>query len=199
MSKQSSCGICHMTRRHFLKTAAAAGALAAFARHSFAGTPHAASRDVSLFAACGLYCGACESLHRSMEAKQSSAIQCLGCWSNEKPPAYGEKCQVRSCCKKRKIKTCGECDDFPCPTIQTFFTGGPRYELREKYLWQINKDGLAAWLADQKKRWTCTACGSSFAYGDKRCPECGKPVLTAEEELADFNKTKSSIIRHGGR
>lgn len=187
-----------VTRRDFIRTAAAAASCLAVCRAGVAAGAGSSAlpTDARPFAACGLYCGACESYLRGVGAPPSQA-ECLGCWSLRKPPSYGPNCQVRACCRGRKIRTCGECPDFPCPTIRKFFAGGARYELREKYLLEIRKSGLETWLAGQRKRWTCASCGTAFAYGDHRCGKCGKPVLTAEQELEDFKKAKSSGAASG--
>gem|GEM_PF-727297 len=207
MVKQDSvCTACQasrlcVTRRDFIRTATAAAACLAVCRARLAdgAGPSALPPDDALpFAACGLYCGACESYLKGVGAPPSQA-ECLGCWSDRKPPAYGQNCQVRACCRNRKIKSCGECHDFPCPTIRKFLAGGARYELREKNLMEIRKSGLEAWLAGQKRRWTCVSCGEAFAYGDHRCRKCGKPVLTAEQELQEFKKARSSGAASGSR
>ena len=41
------------------------------------------------------------------------------------PPGRGissksDSCPVKSCCEKKGLQHCGECDDFVCPLLHTF-------------------------------------------------------------------------------
>ncbi len=158
--------------------------LSATETKSSASEAAASNLGYTLEAACGLYCGAC---NRTLRTKTTSG--CGGCKS-PKGAAFKSRCPILACKKYKadKLASCGECDDYPCDTIETFFSGSPRYELREKYLNTISKNGLDAWLAEMETRWTCEKCNAPYGYGDAKCPKCERMVYTAAEELAAWKK-----------
>jgi hypothetical protein len=57
-------------------------------------------------------------------------INCLGCTSDsERLFSYCEVCQIRKCAKKKQVKNCAYCDDYPCDKLGDFFRMAP--EARE--------------------------------------------------------------------
>jgi len=58
--------------------------------------------DVSLIAACGLYCAACGKFRSN---------KCPGCAGNEK----ATWCKIRTCCSEKKIANCSSCQEFSNP------------------------------------------------------------------------------------
>ena len=150
----------------------------------------ATARKGEMIAPCGLYCGACSAMLKSLKAERTSDVVCLGCLSS-KGGEYTKKCEIRKCAKRKKVTSCGECDDYPCEKISEFTKQGadnPKYALRKKYLDEVDKNGLQAWSREQEKRWTCTQCREPFGYDDDKCPKCGADVHSAREELAEFLK-----------
>ena len=141
-------------------------------------------------AACGIYCGACPAFLKSMKAKRSSEVGCLGCLSS-KVGKFASKCEIRSCAKSKGVESCGVCESYPCEKITDFMEAAPdkaKYGLRKKYLDGIAEEGLPRWQEDAKKRWCCTECGEPFGYADQSCPECDTAVYSAEKEYADYLK-----------
>jgi len=71
------------------------------------------TKDESLVAYCGLYCGAC---------KRYLADKCLGCAKNEK----ATWCKVRSCCQENNYRTCTNCqthkEQMECKKFNNFFS-----------------------------------------------------------------------------
>jgi hypothetical protein len=65
------------------------------------------TREYPLFSVCGLNCGLCPRFYTDGESK------CPGCagsgFSAVHPP-----CGVLSCCQRKELAYCYECDDFPC-------------------------------------------------------------------------------------
>ncbi len=59
---------------------------------------------------CGLLCSDC-SFHETMD--------CKGCMNMDKP-FWADSCPVKSCCEKKGLQHCGECDEFVCDLLHTF-------------------------------------------------------------------------------
>ena len=59
---------------------------------------------------CGLRCSDCSF---------REAMGCKGCVNMDKP-FWADSCPVKSCCEKKGLQHCGECDDFVCPLLHTF-------------------------------------------------------------------------------
>lgn len=59
---------------------------------------------------CGLTCENCE---------YKEKCNCGGCIATEGKPFHGG-CEVAECAKKRKIRFCGECCDFPCELLKRY-------------------------------------------------------------------------------
>jgi hypothetical protein len=57
---------------------------------------------------CGLSCECCPTELRSM---------CRGCRQTGGAPFWG-RCQVASCCQRRRLKHCGECNHFACHQLK---------------------------------------------------------------------------------
>jgi len=65
------------------------------------------TRSYPRFAACGLNCGLCPRYYTA------GTSRCPGCsgegFSNVHPP-----CGILSCCQRKELEYCFECDEFPC-------------------------------------------------------------------------------------
>ena len=53
---------------------------------------------------CGIACDSCD---------RKEEVGCKGCLNMELP-FWGGECLVKSCCEKKGLHHCGECDIFPC-------------------------------------------------------------------------------------
>lgn len=74
-------------------------------------------RGYPRFSACGLNCGLCPRHHTG---GTSRCPGCAGAGFSQKHPA----CGVLSCCQRRGLDYCFECDLFPCKR----FDGADRYD-----------------------------------------------------------------------
>ena len=75
------------------------------------GTVILSKRNLSMIESrCGLRCSDCSF---------REAMGCNGCVNMEKP-FRADSCPVKSCCEKKGLQHCGECDDFVCPLLHTF-------------------------------------------------------------------------------
>ena len=59
---------------------------------------------------CGLCCATCE---------YKKENNCKGCISSGGKPFHGE-CEIAECAKKKNIRFCGECSDFPCDILKKY-------------------------------------------------------------------------------
>ena len=66
------------------------------------------NRSYPLFSACGLNCGLCPRFHTD---GSSRCPGCAGEGFSEVHPA----CGILSCCRRKGIEYCFQCEDFPCP------------------------------------------------------------------------------------
>ena len=62
-----------------------------------------------LFSACGLNCGLCPNFHLHATGK----FRCPGCGGEGFAEAR-PSCGILSCCQRKAIEFCYECDNFPC-------------------------------------------------------------------------------------
>jgi hypothetical protein len=105
--------------------------------------------DVTLAAACGLYCGDCEHLES----------RCRGCGQVQGKPFWTaqykvEVCPLYGCCVNQKhLEHCGLCTEFPCDTFGSLRDPSLSDEeaeqalkKRQNNLLQRKKIGTAAWL-----------------------------------------------------
>jgi len=76
-------------------------------------------------------------------------------------------CAIRKCAKRRNVRVCPECEDYPCKRIHTLAASEATL-LHDGG--QIRKVGLDKWIAQQEQR---TEAG--FCYSDVRCLPCTVP------------------------
>jgi len=121
-----------------------------------------------LIAPCGINCGVCRTHMRERNP-------CPGCRADGKPKTR-TTCKIKTCEKRisRKVDYCSTCTEFPCPTLSRL---DDRY--RTKYrmsvignLLMINDFGFRKFVANENRRWICSACGGKLCLHEPRCPEC---------------------------
>ena len=129
----------------------------------------------NMVAPCGLDCSLCSAAHKKKNP-------CPGCTGTDeyKPEFCSTRCTIIQCgkIKANKYRFCDECPDFPCEFS---------YERENRYMSQyvmkespftnlkiIREKGMAAFLDDQKEKWTCKECGGVVSVHDDICSVCGK-------------------------
>ncbi|MBP1928133.1 ribosomal protein S27AE [Methanolinea mesophila] len=125
----------------------------------------------ALIAPCGMNCGVCIAHLRERNP-------CPGCRGPDAgKPVTRTRCKIKTCgtLRERNAKYCFECEQFPCERLQHL---DKRY--RTKYhasvvenLETIKKSGIRKFLADEKRRWTCSRCGGTVSIHGARCSRCG--------------------------
>jgi hypothetical protein len=120
----------------------------------------------ALIAPCGMDCAICMAHLRQKN-------QCPGCNSPDR--RHHANCHIFSC-ETRTGTYCHTCTKFPCRWILQL---DRRY--RTKYrmsmvenLAAIKKEGIRAFLKNERERWTCRCCGGTIDVHHYRCTVCGK-------------------------
>ena len=140
---------------------------------------------IELVGYCGLYCGACTH-HRSsfrdgahlLEELQpgtdTAGYQCQGCRSAKLNIHPGcRECKIRACATAKGFEHCGACPELPCQMMRDFVADGHVHHLDVlDRLAELNQSGSAAWLSEQRERWTCE-CGREYSWYEKSCRNCG--------------------------
>jgi hypothetical protein len=123
--------------------------------------------NAHLIAPCGMNCGICMAHLRERN-------RCPGCRS---PGWLHRNCRIRTCADMPG-KYCFSCSAFPCRNVQRL---DARY--RKKYgmsmienLEAIRTGGIRKFVAGEKERWACPACGGTVNVHRHCCTKCGMPV-----------------------
>lgn len=155
------------TRRKFcrtclLLTVAGAGTAALFGRTGSvlknSGTRRGEEEEMpEMIASCGLICTGCpafiatrendDGLRRKTAEEWSKMfhadikpadINCDGCLSNSKRLfAHCFECEIRKCCRERKVANCAECPEFACKKISDFMAMVPEARAKLEELRKI--------------------------------------------------------------
>lgn len=123
-----------------------------------------------LFAPCGMNCMVCFT-HCSTN---KACGGCLG--TDESKPGHCRTCLRKNCAAERELSYCYECSDFPCRRIRDLDRSyRKRYgvSLIEQSLF-VKENGIELFLENERKRYTCAACGGVISLHDHRCSECGR-------------------------
>lgn len=127
---------------------------------------------------CGLYCGNCLFYQNTVKGTGTDPgdgmiYMCRGCNSGEVTP-WCTDCGIKTSCRNKEIRTCIECDSFPCDMMNGFMND-PEYPYHRdvpEMMRLLDEMGLEAWAEEMKKRYTCDTCGEQFTYFDRKCPRC---------------------------
>lgn len=107
---------------------------------------------------CGIYCGGCKNYKEN--------ANCMGCRYEE---TLVDDCPTRSCAMAKGLLHCGECGDFPCPTLKEFYEDGMRHHaVALRNIQRIMEVGHEEWLREQEQQHTCQ-CGRRKLWFAERC------------------------------
>lgn len=157
---------------------------------------------------CGLYCGACDTLLANEQDRvgllarrwkmSAEALTCRGCKSGV-ASVWCTKCEIRRCAMARGVEFCFECTDYPCNQLRAFAADdSPHHSVVLKNLEAIRVKGVAAWLEEQKARWSCPQCGTRFSWYDRRCGRCRQRLYDCRGEEADLRSAGGRGAVGGG-
>ena len=75
--------------------------------------------------------------------------KCTGCKGPvETMAAHCQKCEIRPCAEKKGVKSCAECDEFPCEKVKAFHAKKMGAKAAANCE-EIKKIGYDKWLAKQ--------------------------------------------------
>ncbi len=126
----------------------------------------------AMFAPCGMNCAVC---YKHVGIRKY-AKNCEGCLKSDiGKPEHCRKCKIKICAEAKKHTHCFECIDFPCKLINS---------LEKSYIKRYNisliensklakSKGIAKFMEQDRKKWTCPECGGAFSLHDGICSECG--------------------------
>lgn len=117
-------------------------------------------QDFKLLAFCGLYCGGCGSY------KENFSVGCKGCRIE---PNLVSDCPTIPCAQRKGLLHCGECPEFPCEMMTSFYSDGIKHHaLALKNIRRIQEIGAETWLSEQDKLHTCS-CGIRKLWFETEC------------------------------
>lgn len=164
--------------------------------------------DLSLAAACGLFCTACslyigttedpERLKTIAERIQRPVedLECYGCRSEKRSFFCKNHCKMMNCTAEKGIRFCVECSEYPCEDLKAFQQQQPhRNELWESQE-RIKDAGFETWYKEMMDHYACPACGTINSAYDLDCRKCGNTPgsryaeLHKEEVLHSASKIK---------
>jgi len=135
---------------------------------------------------CGIYCGACGIFIATREGTLDKLVEqtkipgqyqgCTGCRSDRNNLCC-MNCSIKRCCLYKGIRSCSECDEFPCSVLEAFDRDEyPHHSGVIESLQLLSGSGPEKWLDQQRKRWSCPHCQTAFHWYQDRCDSCGKEV-----------------------
>ncbi len=126
------------------------------------------SPDPALFAPCGMYCLVCSQHCRAAGA-------CPGCRAEDaRKPKHCVDCRRKLCAQRHGVAHCFACSAFPCALLKSLDKSYKRYGVSLIENGRAAARGLEAFLAQERRRWSCPACGGVISLHDGVCSVCGK-------------------------
>ncbi|HNY65212.1 MAG TPA: DUF3795 domain-containing protein [Deltaproteobacteria bacterium] len=156
-------------------------------------------RNRDLMAPCGLYCGTCgvyiatrddnekfRTVMGNLYGTKPEETRCLGCMQPDPPKmlyGYCRLCSIRDCVRGKGLYSCHQCDQWPCPKIESFgLKTGVRVMKRTIPIWREkvqelgDEEGSVEWARSECRRYHCPSCGKPLFRGAKRCRACKADV-----------------------
>ncbi len=128
--------------------------------------------ETVMFAPCGMNCKVC---YKHCYHKKP----CAGCLKSDiGKPEHCRKCHIKDCVRGRGLSYCFECPEHPCKQIRSL-----EKSYRERYQTSliensrfVQEQGLERFMEQQKRRYTCPACGGIISIHDRVCSQCGEKI-----------------------
>lgn len=124
--------------------------------------------DPLMFAPCGMNCLVC---YRHCYHKKP----CAGCFKGDMgKPEHCRRCAIKACLSEKKKTFCFDCAEYPCKRIKRLEKSyqtryGASLLANSQY---VKENGPAAFMKQQKERFTCPVCGGVISIHDAECSEC---------------------------
>jgi hypothetical protein len=156
---------------------------------------------------CGIYCGACSVRRHGATGQRDgfaaccagvpdAELSCGGCTS-ERLYAGCRVCTFRDCATRRGLERCGDCADYPCADFgrwQAVARLLPHVREAAPSLATIRREGVAAWLEAQRRRWSCPRCGAPLSWYQERCGGCGRDVGGVTYAMAGLRRALCRVL-----
>ena len=136
------------------------------------------TEDIML-APCGMNCAVC---YRHVGMRKC-VEPCEGCLKGDAGKAEScRRCNIKNCAQSKGYTHCFECGDFPCRLIKNLEKSYvKRYDVSLIRNSRMAKEaGVAAFLEQDRRKWTCAKCGGAFSLHDGVCSECGHSISEGE-------------------
>ena len=92
------------------------------------------------------------------ETIKSEQVKCEGCRGSV-DVHWSPDCRMMLCAKKRGLKYCFQCEDFPCTILNEFSSDGISHHNRTvENLKRMKEIGIDAWINEQKRKGQCLFC-----------------------------------------
>jgi hypothetical protein len=156
---------------------------------------------------CGIYCGACSVLMHGETGRADGFAGCLGSVPKEEIACGGCKsgtlyagcrmCSFRDCALEKGVAHCVDCADYPCKMYAKWQSAAmflPHVREAAFSLEAIKRDGVDAWLAAQKKRWSCPYCGTPCSWYASECGKCGRRLASEAYEMSGWRKLLCRLV-----
>ena len=122
------------------------------------------------FAPCGMNCMVC---YVHLKEKKP----CDGCLGNDlNKPERCKNCAIKNCAGSKNLVYCYECSEYPCKSIKNLEKSyTQRYNASLIKNGSIVKEqGLIAFQASERIKWSCKKCGGVVSLHDGVCSDCGE-------------------------
>ena len=124
--------------------------------------------DISV---CGLNCAKC-SIYLAGQGDEEAMKTMLGVLKDVKPESivcggcrgsldihWSANCKFLACSKKKGLKYCFECTQFPCDDLKAFASDGfPHHKKTVENMKRMKEIGIDIWLEEQKKKGKSVFC-----------------------------------------
>lgn len=146
--------------------------------------------DKNLVGRCGIYCGGCPVYLASHGGDEKAKfdlafsirctldqVRCEGCGSPDRFE-LSEGCTYRKCADDHGVISCGECNEFPCGSLQQLYGQDvEKWKAAPENAKRIKEIGVERWLEEIGDKNRCKHCDSKLPIGAKSCCICGALVI----------------------
>lgn len=125
-----------------------------------------------MFAPCGMNCVVC---YKYCYHKKP----CAGCLNSDLgKPEHCRNCAIKDCVRTRGLDYCFQCPEYPCKRLKYMEKS---YQTRYQASLMANSAavqalGLEAFMAEQREKYTCPACGGIISLHDRACSQCQRQM-----------------------
>jgi hypothetical protein len=135
---------------------------------------------------CGLYCGGCGVYQRAVANdpvidQNGIPMYCEGCRS-DRTTKWCTECGIKECNRKKGLKICNECADYPCDMLNGFINDDNyKYHLEVPAdMEEMKKAGMEEWAKKKEKAYYCKKCNNLNNWFEQECSKCGAKLVNGK-------------------